>query len=128
MTGKGQAAMGHTVLVVEDEEDLREMMREALELSGYSVVTAINGRDALDKIPSIDRLCLVLLDLLMPDMNGWEFFEVWCQRAELASVPVVVHSSAPGQAPAGVTRVLQKPLLLERLLTVVGEYCAPAAP
>jgi CheY-like chemotaxis protein len=116
-------AKAHTVLIVEDEEDLRELMRESLELRGYRVVTAQEGQEALDKIGGIDRLCLVLLDLLMPGMNGWDFFDRMRERPELAQVPVIVHSSASDRAPAGVTRVLQKPVLFERLLSVVGEYC-----
>jgi CheY-like chemotaxis protein len=115
---------GHTVLVVEDEEDLREMVRDALELNGYAVVTASDGQDALGKLADIDQLCLILLDLLMPGMNGWDFVEVLRKRSELAAVPVVVHSSATGNAPAGVTRVLQKPVMFEHLLSVVREYCA----
>jgi CheY-like chemotaxis protein len=115
--------MSHTVLIVEDEEDLREMMRDALELSGFTVVTAHEGQDALEKISQIEQLCLVLLDLLMPGMNGWEFFEKLRQRPELAAVPVVVHSSLPNRAPVGVTRVLQKPVLLDQLVSVVREYC-----
>ena len=63
----------HTVLVVEDEQDLREMMRDALELNGYAVVTAEHGQDALAKIAEIEHLCVVILDLLMPVMNGWDF-------------------------------------------------------
>lgn len=116
--------MNHTVLIVEDEEDLREMMREALELNGYSVVTAREGVDALDKLRQIEHPCLILLDLLMPGMNGWDFFEAVRLRPELASVPVIVHSSAPGRAPHGVTRILQKPLGLERLVEAVQEFCA----
>jgi CheY-like chemotaxis protein len=116
--------MNHTVLLVEDEEDLREMIREALELNGYAVVTAREGADALEKIASIENLCLVLLDLLMPGMNGWDFFESMRRRPELASVPVIVHSSAAYNAPQGVARVLQKPLGLDRLLSTVQEYCA----
>ncbi len=115
--------MGHTILVVEDEEELRETLREALELNGYLVVTAAEGQEALAAIAGIEHLCLVLLDLLMPGMNGWDFFEKMRERPELAAVPVVVHSSAPSRAPAGVTRVLQKPLELKRLLSVVREYC-----
>jgi CheY-like chemotaxis protein len=114
----------HTVLVVEDEEELREMMRDALELNGYAVVTANDGNDALSKMAGIDHLCLVILDLLMPEMNGWDFFERLRQSGTLASVPVVVHTSAPDRAPAGATRVLRKPLMFERLLSVVREYCA----
>jgi CheY-like chemotaxis protein len=113
----------HTVLIVEDEEDLREMMREALERKGYRVVTAEEGQDALNKIDSIDQLCLILLDLLMPGMNGWDFFAKMRERPELDKVPVVVHSSASSRAPAGVTRALQKPILFDRLISVVREYC-----
>jgi CheY-like chemotaxis protein len=113
----------HTVLIVEDEEDLREMMREALERKGYSVVTAQEGQDALNKIEGIDQLCLVLLDLLMPGMNGWDFFTKMRERPELAKIPVIVHSSASNRAPEGVTRVLQKPILFDRLISVVREYC-----
>jgi CheY-like chemotaxis protein len=116
--------MTHTVLVVEDEQELREMMRDALELNGYAVVTAEDGQDALDKLSGTEGLCLVILDLLMPVMNGWEFVERMRQRTELASIPIVVHSSAPGTPPAGVTRVIQKPILFDRLLTVVREYCS----
>jgi two-component system chemotaxis response regulator CheY len=113
----------HTVLIVEDEEDLRELMQASLELRGYRVVTAQDGQEALDKIDSIEQLCLVLLDLLMPGMNGWDFFEKMRQRPELSEVPVIVHSSASSHAPAGVTRVLQKPIQFERLISVVSEYC-----
>jgi CheY-like chemotaxis protein len=56
-------------------------------------------------------------------MNGWDFFDELRRRPELSNVPVVIHTSAPGQAPAGVTRVLQKPVVLEQLLQVVGTYC-----
>jgi CheY-like chemotaxis protein len=115
--------MMHTVLLVEDEEELREMMTDALEREGYRVVAASEGREALDSLHRIEGLCLVLLDLLMPGMNGWDFFDQFRLRAEYANVPVIVHSSAPSRAPAGVTRVLQKPLRLERLLAVVQEYC-----
>lgn len=116
--------MSHTVLIVEDERGLREMMRDALELNGYVVVTAEDGRDALAKIGGIESVCLVILDLIMPGMNGWEFVQQMRRRSELASVPVVVHTSAPGPIPEGVTRVLQKPIRFERLLSVVREYCS----
>lgn len=115
--------MSHTVLVVEDEEDLRELMRDALELNGYAVVTADHGGDALAKLSGIDHLCLIILDLLMPVMNGWDFVDSIRKRSDLATVPIVVHSSASGPAPRGVTRMLQKPMALESLLTIVREFC-----
>jgi CheY-like chemotaxis protein len=116
--------MTHTVLVVEDEAELREMIRDGLELNGYAVVTAEDGQDALDKIGGIEMVCLVILDLVMPAMNGWIFLQEMRQRSELASIPVVIHTSAPGPTPAGVTRVLQKPVMFDRLLSTVREYCA----
>jgi CheY-like chemotaxis protein len=114
----------HTVLIVEDEEDLRELMRDALTMRGYSVVTAVEGTDALRKLDDLGPPCLILLDLLMPGMNGWDFFEKVRERPELASVPVIIHSSAATRAPTGATRVLQKPLAFERLVSVVAEYCS----
>ena len=79
--------MVHTVLVVEDEEELREMMREALEMNGYAVATAHEGQEALEAIAEIEHLCLVLLDLLMPGMNGWDFFMKMRERPSLRPFP-----------------------------------------
>jgi CheY-like chemotaxis protein len=116
--------MSHTVLVVEDEQELREMMRDALELNGYAVVTAEHGRDALAKLPAIANLCLVILDLVMPVMDGWELVPELRGQSAGMSVPIVVYTSGAGQAPTGVTRVVQKPLAFDRLLSIVREYCA----
>jgi CheY-like chemotaxis protein len=116
--------MRHTVLLVEDEDDLREMMRDALEMNGYCVVAAEEGQAALDAFDRVEHVCLVLLDLLMPGMNGWDFLAKMRARPDLARVPVVVHTSAPDQAPEGVTSVLRKPLDLARLLSVVRQHCA----
>jgi CheY-like chemotaxis protein len=116
--------MDHTVLLVEDEETLRELMREALEDEGYAVVAARDGQEALDALARVEHVCVVLLDLLMPGMNGWDFFDKLKELPALASVPVVVHTSAPNRAPVGVARVLQKPLQLDRLLATVHDYCA----
>lgn len=119
-----KGATQHTVLVVEDEEDLREMIREALELNGYTVVTAADGQQALVRLSGIQHLCLVLLDLLMPTMNGWDLFQELKGRSQLDGVPIVVYSSVAGRAPKGATRTLQKPLSFGELLSTVREYCA----
>jgi CheY-like chemotaxis protein len=113
----------HTILIVEDEKELREMLCEALELNGYSVVSAAEGNAALAALKRIDHLCLVLLDLLMPGMNGWDFFRELRALPKYATVPVIVHSSAPKSAPEGATRVLTKPLDLEHLLDIAREFC-----
>jgi len=115
--------MSHTVLVVDDEKELREMLCDALELNGYDAVAAAEGQAALDVLERTEHVCMVLLDLLMPGMNGWDFFREMRARSEYAAIPVIVHSSAPSTAPAGATRVLAKPVDLERLLAVVREHC-----
>jgi CheY-like chemotaxis protein len=117
--------MKHTLLIVEDEEDLREMLRDALERRGFHVATASNGKEALDLLPQIDHICLVLLDLFMPEMNGWDFFDALKAKKEFEQVPVIITTSAPNRAPVGATRVMQKPLSLDRILSTVQEFCTP---
>jgi CheY-like chemotaxis protein len=115
--------MIHTVLVVEDEDDLRESMQEALTLNGYTVVAAHDGQEAIAALGSIEHCCLVLLDLVMPVMDGWTFYAQMQARPAFAAIPVVVHTSAPGGAPTGVARVVRKPLELAGLLSLVREFC-----
>jgi CheY-like chemotaxis protein len=114
----------HTLLIVEDEEDLREMLREALERRGFHVVTACNGREALAAIPQIEHICLVLLDLFMPEMNGWDFFAALKSKDVWQGIPVIVTTSAPNRAPSGANRVMQKPINLDRVVLAVQEFCA----
>jgi two-component system, chemotaxis family, chemotaxis protein CheY len=116
--------MNHTVLLVEDEEDLRETMRDALELNVYTAVAARDGQEALEQLDSIEHVCVVLLDLVMPRMNGWDFYTMLRQRSAFVGVPVIVHCSSSRQAPPDATRVLVKPLEFHQLLAVVHEYCA----
>lgn len=116
--------MTHTLLIVEDEEDLREMLQDALERRGFHVVTAANGKEALEALPQIEHVCLVLLDLFMPEMNGWDFFDALKAQKEFEKIPVIITTSAPNRAPVGATRVLQKPLSLDRIVSTVQEFCA----
>ncbi len=89
----------HTVLIVEDDTDASGIMKDALEVEGYSVVCAADGRQALGVVDSIDHLCLVLLDLFMPGMNGWDFLTAFRARPDGAAVPVFVVTSAPESRP-----------------------------
>jgi signal transduction histidine kinase/CheY-like chemotaxis protein len=77
------------VLVAEDEPATRDMLRRVLEKSGWTVAEAVNGREALE-IVTQQRPALVLLDLMMPEMDGFEFLDELRQRPELQSIPVVV--------------------------------------
>jgi two-component system, sensor histidine kinase and response regulator len=108
-----------TVLVVDDEPDIRESLRDALEDEGYSVVTAGNGREALEILSAIERPCALILDIIMPMMSGAEVWETMRGDAELASIPVIVSTSDPTRAPDGAP-IMRKPIDLDRLLTMVA--------
>ena len=110
------------VLVVDDDEDVRETLCEAVEMVGCSAITAANGVDAL-KILETRRPCLIVLDLLMPVMTGNEMFEVLRKEPALADLPVVISTSAPEKAPAGVP-ILPKPIDLTALWRHLRAACA----
>jgi CheY-like chemotaxis protein len=111
------------ILVVEDEKESRETLRELLELEGYRVETAVNGREALDTLnASGDRICIMLLDLFMPVMDGWQVIDQLRADGRLASTQVVIITSAPHRAPAGLP-VFQKPLDLDKVMHEVQSLC-----
>lgn len=113
------------ILIVEDDADLREMMAQLLTLEGYRAETVANGRDALDYLQHGDRPDLILLDLMMPIMDGWEFRRRQREDPSLASVPVVVLSALDQTRAAdlGGTAFLKKPLDFDRLLELVRLHC-----
>lgn len=113
------------ILVVEDNDDVREMMAVTLELEGHAVCTAVNGRDALDKLHIGEKPCVILLDLMMPVMNGWEFRSELERDPELRDVPVVVVSAIGGELAARThaAAYLPKPVDMEQLLDVVCDFC-----
>jgi len=112
-----------TVLVVDDDPDVREAIADALDAAGYRVRQAVHGKDALAQLQTMSaEPCLVLLDMMMPEMNGNEFLAALEESWQLGSLPVVVLSAEainPGEA----RRLFRKPVSLETLLRVVEEYC-----
>jgi CheY-like chemotaxis protein len=116
---------GHrSILIVEDEADLRDMMSQLLKLEGYESAAVSNGREALMYLET-DRPDLILLDLMMPVMDGWEFLRRQKADAHVADVPVIVLT-ALDRGRAGdidVTEYLKKPLDFDRLLSLVRKYC-----
>ena len=111
------------VLVVEDEKESRDTLRELLELEGYKVETAVNGQEALDTLASNgERICIMLLDLFMPVMDGWQVIDQLKADGRLSSTQVVIITSAPYRAPAGLP-VFQKPLDLDKVMSAVQRLC-----
>jgi CheY-like chemotaxis protein len=107
-----------TVLVVDDEADIRDSLKEALVDEGYLVEVAANGRQALDMLPQLARPCAVILDIIMPIMSGVEMYAAMRAIPALADIPVVVSTSDPSRAPSGVL-IMRKPIDLGRLLKTV---------
>jgi CheY-like chemotaxis protein len=111
------------VLIVEDEKESRDTLRELLELEGYRVETAVNGQEALDALAAGgDKICIVLLDLFMPVMDGWQVIDQLKADGRLSSTQVVIITSAPYRAPAGLP-VFQKPLDLDKVMSAVQRLC-----
>jgi CheY-like chemotaxis protein len=117
------------ILLVDDDPDIRDGIAEALEDEGFLVRLASNGREALDLLSHEKPLPdLILLDMMMPVMDGWAFREEQQKAADLAAIPVVVFSAydLPGDAASrlGVAGMLRKPVRLEQLLETVARTIA----
>jgi CheY-like chemotaxis protein len=118
------------VLLVDDDEDLRDSIADLLRQRGYAVATAEDGHAALAVIAGSMRTpCIVLLDLVMPGMDGWTFLALVQADPATATIPVVIASAhARSHAPpAGIVGILHKPFDLQELFTVVARHCGPAA-
>jgi len=114
------------VLVVDDSPDFRKAMLDVLTDSGRQVVLAENGEDALLKLSKMARPCIILLDLMMPVMDGFEFLD---ELAKLhIDVPVLAVSAHASLAPAEryprLLGTLKKPFHISELLSIVDEYCS----
>jgi CheY-like chemotaxis protein len=119
------------VLVVDDDPDICEVMQLILESHGYRVVTAESGTDALDKLRAGVDPCLILLDLMMPNMNGIQFRREQRRDPALAAIPVVMISAGGDVAAKAAAVGLQgllKPIDLGVLLDTVKRFgCVPEA-
>jgi CheY-like chemotaxis protein len=115
------------VLVVEDNPDARETLLLALEQEGYPAVGAANGREALHYLGECPPPCLILLDLSMPVMDGWEFRKRQLQEPEWAAIPVVVLSALANHteraAELGPVERLVKPVNFDTLLEKIQQLC-----
>lgn len=108
-----------TVLIVDDDFAITEVVREILAIEGYATLTAGDGREALAQLDGA-RPDLVLLDLMMPVLDGWQMLEAMRAEPARRGVPVVVMSAvAPREAAPPCIAVLQKPFPLDSLVEIV---------
>lgn len=115
------------VLVVDDDEPFRTEIVEALQRSGYAVVSAGDGREALEYLRGEDTPALVILDMMMPLMEGWSLFEAVKRDPRLASLPIVLltclDDNEDNMARLDVSGYLQKPLRMKNLLRLAAQHC-----
>ncbi len=126
MEGRAQS---RTILIVEDDTDIRDTLQHLLEANGYRAAPASNGQVALDLIESIGRPCLILLDLMMPVMDGWAFLTALDQSDTLVDVPIVIVSAYTDKAASleRAQQVLKKPVDIHALMEVVRQHCGSGA-
>jgi CheY-like chemotaxis protein len=119
-----KSAQPKTVLIVEDDEGIRETFRFALELENYTVFTAANGQIGFELLATIPKPCVILLDLMMPVMDGWGFVDVIGKDVSFVEIPIVVISAFADKAKTiRAQRVLEKPVDLNTLSQIVNQYC-----
>ncbi|HZL17033.1 MAG TPA: response regulator [Polyangia bacterium] len=109
----------NSLLVVDDDIDMRESLRDVLTEEGYRVTMAADGEEALSLLAGMERPCGVLLDLVMPVMSGNEFYRAMSAVPALADIPVLVLTCHPSSAPPGLPKTAKTSL--NRLLTMVAE-------
>ena len=116
------------VLIVDDDQDGREALTEFLQIQGFAVLAAANGQEALELL-KVENPCVVLLDLMMPVISGWEFLRHRKAQPELSRIPVIVTSAVIDRAESahaeGADEVLLKPVDTERLVKLVKRFSLP---
>jgi len=117
-----------TILVIEDDHDIRVSVRNVLEDEGYTVITVTNGRSALDVLERAaavgDLPRLIILDLMLPVMDGWHFADRLREDPQLGSLPILIMSAYEDPPPPkGVVGFVKKPVDIEALLRCVSESC-----
>ena len=112
------------VVLIEDDPDIREAITNALQWEGYEVFEAANGSIGMEVLRKSGNTCLVLLDLMMPVMDGWEFLAAKQADPAIAGVPVIIMSAVASEnSCVGAAVILKKPIDLDILLANVKLYC-----
>ncbi len=116
-----------SIFVVEDDAEIRSALAEVLSAEGYTVVTAAHGRAAMDLLATrIPRL--ILMDLMMPVMNGWDLCAALRQDPRLAQIPVIMLSAVASEqhrVALAAVGYLRKPLQLDSVLALIEEHLRP---
>ncbi len=113
-----------SIMVVEDDDDIRNVIVDLLESEGYLTQAASNGLEAVNLLKTTERPCLVLLDMMMPIMNGRQFLDFVSSDIHLAPIPVVIVSAIADKTNTeGSVAFMKKPIDIDVVLKMVAQYC-----
>lgn len=119
--------MSGTVLIVDDDPYIREALSDLLTDEGYSVLMAREGAEGLAVLAQ-HRPCVIVLDIMMPVMDGLTFLRHLNATVPFRNTPVIVMTAAPGRLPGGLgVPVITKPIEIHALLELIRRHCSPAA-
>jgi CheY-like chemotaxis protein len=115
-------AANRAILVIDDDAASTESLSDILTGEGYAVSTARNGKEALAHLRGAPTPRLIILDLFMPEMDGWEFRREQLKDAKLREIPVVVMTGASIYAGIDANVIVHKPLDVERFVSLIERY------
>ncbi len=118
--------MTKTVMIVDDDPDIRDAFCAILEVEGYEVICVDNGQAALDHlVTGGETPCVIFLDLMMPVMDGWEFRTRQKKLHHYADIPVVVVTAAGRDRSSTIdaAEILEKPVSYEQIMRAIDSYC-----
>lgn len=113
-----------SILIIEDNKELQSSLKTILESEGYKIVTADNGKEGIELLRKIPTPCMILLDLMMPIMNGWEFVDIVSKDIILSNIPITVISAFGDTKGTPKTNdYIPKPIDLDALFRTVRKHC-----
>jgi DNA-binding response OmpR family regulator len=119
--------MSRPIVIVEDDPDLREELRDALEAEGFDIHVAADGREALYLLVDLGGKAVVLLDLMMPVLSGWEMLE-WLRRIGSGATVIVLSAVGDAASVPGVAAYVSKPVSLGVLIPLLHMHTAGSGP
>lgn len=113
------------IMIVDDDKEIRETLVDLLTQEGFEVVEASDGVDALDRLSKGAHPNLILLDLMMPKMDGWKFHGEIQKDSKLAAIPIVVMTAAGQKSSSSIPAkgVLHKPFTLDTVVDMISRFC-----
>jgi CheY-like chemotaxis protein len=113
----------NSILIVDDDAGIRDMLKLLFEVEDFEVHTAANGQEALDLLENIPPPCMILLDLMMPVMNGWEFLDEKKERTKIAKIPVVIVSAFNDETKStDIVKFVKKPADVDVLIEMASGF------